>query len=77
MESDGSYNLTIWRTEMDRIPRAIYTAEFRAEAVKLVEMAGVSVARLVKAIFRKSAGGSARRANLRLSLLGLSRNLRT
>ena len=33
---------------MERIPRAIYAAEFRAEAVKLVEMAGVSVARAAK-----------------------------
>jgi len=33
---------------MERIPRGIYTPEFRAEAVKLVEMTGVSVARAAK-----------------------------
>ncbi len=33
---------------MERTPRGIYTAEFRAEAVKLVETTGVSVARAAK-----------------------------
>ena len=28
---------------MERIPKGIYTPEFRAEAVKLVEMEGLSV----------------------------------
>lgn len=33
---------------MERTPRGIYTSEFRAEAVKLVETSGVSVARAAK-----------------------------
>lgn len=33
---------------MARIPRVIYTPEFRAEAVKLVETAGTSVGRAAK-----------------------------
>lgn len=33
---------------MERIPKGIYTPEFRAEAVKLVETAGISVARVAK-----------------------------
>ena len=33
---------------MERTPRGIYTAEFRAEAIKLVETAGVPVARAAK-----------------------------
>ena len=33
---------------MERTPRGIYTSEFRAEAVKLVETTGVSVARAAK-----------------------------
>lgn len=33
---------------MERIPRGIYTPEFRAEAVKLVETTGVSVERAAK-----------------------------
>jgi len=31
MESDGSCNLTVWRTQMERTPKGIYTPEFRAE----------------------------------------------
>lgn len=45
MESDGSCNLTIWRMEMERTPKGIYTPEFRARAVKLVEATGMSIAR--------------------------------
>ena len=30
---------------MDKIPRATYTPEFRAEAVKLVETTGLSIAK--------------------------------
>ena len=33
---------------MERTPKGIYTPEFRAEAVKLVEVAGMSVARAAK-----------------------------
>ena len=33
---------------MERIPRGIYTPEFRAEAAKLVEVTGMSVARAAK-----------------------------
>lgn len=33
---------------MERIPRGIYTPEFRAEAVKLVEATGMSIARAAK-----------------------------
>jgi len=33
---------------MERIPRGIYTPEFRAEAVKLVETTGISVGRAAK-----------------------------
>jgi transposase len=33
---------------MERIPKGIYTPEFRAEAVKLVETTGLSVARAAK-----------------------------
>jgi len=40
--------MTIWRTEIERTPRGIYTTEFRAEAVQLVETTGVSVARAAK-----------------------------
>ena len=48
MESDGLCNLTIMRMEMERTPKGIYTPEFRAEAVKLVETTGMSVARAAK-----------------------------
>ena len=48
MESDGSCNLTIWMTRMERTPKGIYTPEFRAEAVKLVEATGMSVGRAAK-----------------------------
>lgn len=33
---------------MERTPKGIYTAEFRSEAVKLVETTGMSVARAAK-----------------------------
>jgi transposase len=33
---------------MERIPKGLYTPEFRAEAVKLVETSGISVARAAK-----------------------------
>jgi transposase len=33
---------------MERIPKGIYTPEFRAEAVKMVETTGMSVARVAK-----------------------------
>lgn len=33
---------------MERIPKGIYTPEFRAEAVKLVETTGMSIARVAK-----------------------------
>jgi transposase len=33
---------------MERIPKGIYTPEFRAEAVKLVQTTGVSVAKAAK-----------------------------
>ncbi len=33
---------------MERIPKGLYTPEFRAEAVKLVETSGMSVARAAK-----------------------------
>ena len=33
---------------MERMPKGIYTPEFRAEAVKLVETAGMSVAKAAK-----------------------------
>jgi transposase len=33
---------------MERIPKGIYTPEFRAEAVKLVESTGMSIARAAK-----------------------------
>jgi transposase len=33
---------------MERLPRGVYTPEFRAEAVKLVETTGVFVARAAK-----------------------------
>jgi transposase len=33
---------------MERIPKGIYTPEFRAEAVKLVETTGMSVAKAAK-----------------------------
>ena len=33
---------------MERIPKGLYTAEFRAEAVKLVETTGMSVGRAAK-----------------------------
>lgn len=33
---------------MERSPKGIYTPEFRADAVKLVENAGISVARAAK-----------------------------
>ena len=33
---------------MERIPKGMYTPEFRAEAVKLVETSGISVARAAK-----------------------------
>lgn len=33
---------------MERIPKGIYTPEFRAEAVKLVQTTGLSVARAAK-----------------------------
>lgn len=48
MESDGSCNLTIWRMEMEGTPKGIHTPEFRAEAVKLVESTGMSIARAAK-----------------------------
>ena len=33
---------------MDRIPKAVYTPEFRAEAVKLVEVEGLTVGQAAK-----------------------------
>jgi transposase len=33
---------------MERIPKGIYTPEFRAEAVKLVETTGISIGRAAK-----------------------------
>jgi transposase len=36
------------RTTMERIPKAVYTPEFRAEAVKLVEVEGLTVGQAAK-----------------------------
>lgn len=45
MDSYGPYNITIWKTEMERNLRGFYMTDFRTEAVELVETIGVSVAR--------------------------------
>jgi transposase len=77
MESNGSYNLTIWRTEMERTPRGIYTAEFRAEAVKLVETTGASVARAAKQLsIPKSSLANWVRASREGNLSGVGREQR-
>ena len=38
----------IQRIEMERIPRGLYTPEFRPEAVKLVEETGMSIVQAAK-----------------------------
>lgn len=48
MESDGSCNLRFLRAQIERTPKAIYTPDFRAEAVKLVKATGMAVARAAK-----------------------------
>ena len=40
--------LPIRRIEMERIPRGLYTPEFRLEAVKLVEETGMSIVQAAK-----------------------------
>ncbi len=60
MESNGSCNLQVWRMEMERIPKGLYSPKFRAEAVKLIEKTGLSVDRVEKqlAIPKSSLGTS-------------------
>ncbi len=40
--------LPIRRNEMERMPRGLYTPEFRLEAVKLVEKTGMSIVQTAK-----------------------------
>jgi transposase len=43
MESKASVKYWKWRTEMERIPRGIYTQEFRSQAVSLHEVDDLTV----------------------------------
>jgi transposase len=48
VESNGLCILMVWRIEMERTPKRLYSPEFRADAIKLIEKTGLSVDRAVK-----------------------------